>query len=236
MILNAAQRGDALTLLQSLPDCCRPLVFFDPQHRAVLDRLKFGNEGARQRGRYRLPQMTEGYIDNCCREIARVLVPSGYCMRWIDTFGLCEGLYLHVADVLKPVDLIAWDSLRPGMGKRTRRRGDYLLILQKFPVHARTWRDHGISSRWVEKVDRRLHPAYQANWTYPAIDRRDHGNGRSRRRPRRRLLCRDGAAHELGRNFVGCDLILPNDNAVRTAGFVTNRLVEEMQHEEAPAQ
>jgi hypothetical protein len=38
---NVAQRGDALVLLQSLSDGCTPLVFFDPQHRAVLDKLKF---------------------------------------------------------------------------------------------------------------------------------------------------------------------------------------------------
>ena len=46
---NSAQRGDALMLLQSLPECCTPLVFFDPQHRDTLDRLAYGNEGARGR-------------------------------------------------------------------------------------------------------------------------------------------------------------------------------------------
>ena len=36
----------------------------------------------------------------------------------------------------------AWDSLRIGMGKRSRRRGDYLLVLQKPPIKAgTTWRD-----------------------------------------------------------------------------------------------
>jgi hypothetical protein len=49
--VNVAQRGDALALLRSLPNSCTPLVFFDPQHRGVLDKLKFGNEGARQKGR-----------------------------------------------------------------------------------------------------------------------------------------------------------------------------------------
>src|SRR5215510_7116402 len=87
---NIAQRGDALALLQSLPDGCTAVAFFDPQHRAVLDKLKFGNEGERQRGRAGLPAMTEEYIDTCCLEIARVLKPSGYCMRWLDTFCLVE--------------------------------------------------------------------------------------------------------------------------------------------------
>lgn len=147
MIPNVAQRGDALELLRSLPDGCTPLVFFDPQHRGVLDRLKFGNEGARQRRRAELPPMAESYIDAVCRESTRVLRPSGYLLRWIDTLGICEAHHLRIADVLKPVDLIAWDNLRPGMGKRSRRRGDYLLILQKSPITASTWRDHGILSR-----------------------------------------------------------------------------------------
>src|SRR5436190_23647915 len=109
--LNTAQQGDALTLLRSLSDSCTPLAFFDPQHRGVLDKLKFGNEGERQRGRAALPAMSEDYIDACCREIARVLKPSGYCMRWVDTYGLCEAHHLRVADCLKCVDCIAWDNL-----------------------------------------------------------------------------------------------------------------------------
>jgi site-specific DNA-methyltransferase (adenine-specific) len=155
---NVAQPGDALDLLTSLPDACAALTFFDPQHRGVLDKLRFGNEGARQKGRAALPAMTDNYIDACCREIARVLAPSGYCMLWVDTFGLCEAHHLRVAECLKSVDLIAWDNLRLSMGKRSRRRGDYLLVLQRSPVTAKNWRDHGIPSRWPEKVDRKLHP------------------------------------------------------------------------------
>ena len=45
-LLDVAQRRDALDLLRSLPAGCAPLAFFDPQHRGVLDRLKFGNEGS----------------------------------------------------------------------------------------------------------------------------------------------------------------------------------------------
>ena len=49
--------------------------------------------------------------------------------------------------------LVAWANLRPGNGNRTRRRGDYLLVLQRPPLRAKaTWRDHGIPSRWAEKV------------------------------------------------------------------------------------
>ena len=202
---NVAQRGDALELLRSLPDACAALAFFDPQHRGVLDKLAFGNEGARQRERSRLPAMGEDYIDACCREIARVLAPSGYCMRWVDTYGLCEAHHLRVADCLKCVDLIAWDNLRPGMGKRSRRRGDYLPVLQRPPVTARNWRDHGIPSRWVEKVDRRIHPHAKpiglierliAAVTLPddlVIDPAAGGFG---------VL---DAARRLEREFIGCD-------------------------------
>jgi site-specific DNA-methyltransferase (adenine-specific) len=125
---DVALREDALTLLRSLPDGCTPLVFFDPQYRGVLDKLQYGNEGARQKGRFALPAMTGDYIDQCCREAARVLAPGAYLLRWSDTFHLCEGDHLRIADVLKCVDMIAWDSLRPGNGYRSRRRGDYLLV------------------------------------------------------------------------------------------------------------
>ena len=156
---NVVLQGDALQLLQALPDGCSPLCFFDPQHRSVLNKLAFGNEGARQRGRATLPAMTDEYIDAVLIEIARVLRRSGYSMLWEDTFRLVEAHHQRVAAHLKAVDLIAWDSLRPGMGMRSRRRGDYLLVLQKAPIRARaTWRDHGIPSRWPEKVDRRIHP------------------------------------------------------------------------------
>jgi hypothetical protein len=52
---NIAQGGDAIELLRALSDVCSPLAFFDPQFRSVLDKLAFGNEGARQRGRVLLP-------------------------------------------------------------------------------------------------------------------------------------------------------------------------------------
>jgi site-specific DNA-methyltransferase (adenine-specific) len=91
MYQRLAQHGDALALLQSLTDHRTPLAFFNPQHRGVLDKLKYGNEGARQRGRLNLPAMSSDYIYKCCREVARVLVPSGYLFCWTDTYHLCEG-------------------------------------------------------------------------------------------------------------------------------------------------
>ena len=171
----------------------------------MLDCLKFGNEGSRQRGRAKLPSMSEEYIDACCREIARTLTPGGYLMLWVDTFCLCESHHLRVVEALKPVDLIAWDSLRMGMGKRTRRRGDYLLILQKPPIGARTWRDHAIPSRWPEKVDRRVHPHIKPVGLISRLIAAVTEPGDLVIDPAAGSFVVMRAARQLGRNFVGCD-------------------------------
>src|SRR5262245_13828581 len=104
---NITQRGDALELLRSLPDDCAALAFFDPQHRSTLDRLAYGNEGARQRERAALPQMPDSYIDECCLALSCVLRPSAYLMLWSDAFGLLEGHDRRISrSLLKPVGLI----------------------------------------------------------------------------------------------------------------------------------
>jgi site-specific DNA-methyltransferase (adenine-specific) len=209
---NIPQAGDALPFMRSLPDACAPVVFFDPQFREVLDKLAYGNEGARQRERSKLPAMTSPYIDAVCREIARVLRPSGYCMRWVDTYGLCEGHHLRIADALKCVDLIAWDSLRQGNGYRSRRRGDYLLALQKPPLRAKaTWRDHAIPSRWVEKIDltiypRDLYPHAKPIELIKRLIAAVSEPGDLVVDPAAGCFAVLQAALGLGRNFVGCDI------------------------------
>jgi site-specific DNA-methyltransferase (adenine-specific) len=210
LTLNAAQHGDALTLLRSLSNGCAPLVMFDPQHRAVLDKLKFGNQGARQKGRAELSAMSEEYIDACCIESARVLRPSGYLLRWLDTFCLVEGHHLRIPrEILQRVDLIAWDNLRLGQGKRSRRRGDYLLVLQKPPVKARaTWRDRGIPSRWVEKVDRKIHPHIKPIGLIERLIGAVTQPGDLVVDPAAGSFVVMHAAHRMGRNFIGCDLVL----------------------------
>jgi len=153
---NIAQIGDALALLQSLPDASAALGFFDPQFRELLSRQAYGNEGvSRQTARARLPAMTPEYITAVIVEFARVLKPAAYLMRWTDKYVLCEGRHLGIApDLFKIVDLIATDNERIGMGYRTRYRGDFLLVMQRPPTKARaTWSDHSIPDRWVEKVD-----------------------------------------------------------------------------------
>jgi site-specific DNA-methyltransferase (adenine-specific) len=218
---NHAQSGDALALLQSLPDCCTPLIFFDPQHRDVLDKLHYGNEGARQKGRAKLPAMTDSYIDACCRESVRLLTPSGYLMYWLDTYGLCQGHQLRIADVLQTVDLIAWDSLRAGMGYRTRRRGDYLVVLQKRPIKAKsTWRDHGIPNRWPEKVKRTEHPHIKPIELIRRLIGAVTNPGDLVVDPAAGSFVAMRAANQLGRDFIGCDKAYSAAGvSVRAVGF-----------------
>lgn len=54
--LDTMNEADGLELLRSTPDNYTKLVIFDPQYRQVLDHLKFGNEGERQKERAGLPQ------------------------------------------------------------------------------------------------------------------------------------------------------------------------------------
>ena len=44
--LNHKNRIDGITLLEKLETASLKAVFFDPQYRGVLDKLKYGNEGA----------------------------------------------------------------------------------------------------------------------------------------------------------------------------------------------
>jgi site-specific DNA-methyltransferase (adenine-specific) len=205
--MNVAQQGDSLDLLNSLSDGCTPLVWFDPQYRAGLDKLSYGNEGARQQERAKLPQMSDAYIDQCLREMARVLAPSGYVMLWADTFNICEAHHLRVRDVLPCVGLLAWDSLRMGMGYRLRSRGDYLLVLQKEPMRAKaTWRDHGIANRWSEKVDRKLHPHAKPRALIERLIKATTHPGDLVVDPAAGSFVVMHEALKLNRTFIGCDI------------------------------
>jgi site-specific DNA-methyltransferase (adenine-specific) len=150
--------------------------------------------------------MTSAYIDACCRESARVLTPSGYLLRWTDTFHLCEGDHLRIA-ALRCVDLIAWDNLRLGNGYRSRRRGDYLLVLQKPPLAAKsTWRDHGICNRWPEKIERGIHPHVKPIGLITRLIGAVTKPGDLVVDPAAGSFVVMQAAQELGRDFVGCDI------------------------------
>jgi site-specific DNA-methyltransferase (adenine-specific) len=207
---NTVQAGDALDLLRSLAVCCSPLIIFDPQHRNNLDKLKYGNEGARQRERCLLPQMTGEYVEQCCRESVRALRPSGYLMLWQNAFLVGTAWHKCLGDVLKCVDLIAWDNQRISNGCRARRRGDYVVVLQKPPLKARaTWRTMpSIPDRWVEKVDRKLHPHIKPVGLIRALIEAITAPGDLVIDPAAGSFVVMHAAIALGREFIGCDIAL----------------------------
>ena len=51
---------------------------------------------------------------------------------------------------MKTVDMLVWNKLRMGMGYRTRRCCEYLVILQKYPYKAK-WKKRNIRDVWDEK-------------------------------------------------------------------------------------
>ncbi len=158
--LNAPNRMDGLALLAALRDSSIAAAFFDPQYRGVLDKLAYGNEGVlRGHARASLPQMQPDTILAFIQAIGRALRPSGHLFLWVDKFHLCEGtLPWFSGTELELVDMIVWDKQRIGMGYRTRRRSEYLLVLQKRPKRARgVWMDHAIPDVWQERVGAKTH-------------------------------------------------------------------------------
>lgn len=162
-LLNQTLDICGLKLLSQVEDESIALAFFDPQYRGVLDKMRYGNEGERQKGRYTLIQMSEEVIVNFITQIHRTLKSSAYLMLWIDKFHLCEGIQEWLEDTtFQSVDLITWDKGRMGMGYRTRRQSEYLLVLQKKPIKAKdTWNSHDIRDVWSERLSKEeitLHP------------------------------------------------------------------------------
>lgn len=157
--------ANGLDLLRQFPDGSVPLAFFDPQYRGVLDRMNYGNEGERQIKRAELTQMTEDIITKFITEYARVLSPSGHFMLWIDKFHLVEGVskWYEKTDLMA-VDLVTWDKGRMGMGYRTRRKSEYLLILQKPPKRVKgVWCLHNIPDVVAEKTVPTRHTPHHAH-------------------------------------------------------------------------
>jgi site-specific DNA-methyltransferase (adenine-specific) len=144
-LLDQRNVGDGLVLLRALDPASYPLCIFDPQYRGVLDRQKYGNEGARQQERSVLPQMSEEQIATFITEIGQVLMPSGHLLLWVDKFHLCTGVRPWLTPELAIVDLLVWNKKRIGMGYRTRRTSEYCVVIQKLPLRAKgVWRSHDI--------------------------------------------------------------------------------------------
>ena len=148
---DCRQRADGLELLSDINEETVAAAFFDPQYRGVLDKLKYGNEGkARGKARCELVQMNEDTIIRFINELNRVIRKSGHLFLWVDKFHLCQGVLPWFEDTnFNLVDMIVWDKDRIGMGYRSRRKSEYLVVFQKSPVRAKgVWTDHSIPDIW----------------------------------------------------------------------------------------
>lgn len=210
MKFNARQRMNGLRLLEQLPARRTKLVFFDPQYRALLDKLKFGNEGERQADRHALPAMTDIKISVFMHLIRRVIRPSGHLMLWVDKYTLGTGHFmqwLEAAPDMRLVDIIVWDKERIGMGRRSRARSEYLLVIQRPPIKALgIWRDHGIPDNWHEKVGRAAHPHTKPHRLQRALIECLTDKGDLVVDPAAGGYSVMKAALSCKREFVGCDL------------------------------
>lgn len=196
--------------MRNLEDQSIDLCFFDPQYRGVLDRMKYGNEGDRQKGRSSLVQMDESVIIQFIGEIARLLKPSCYLMLWVDKFHLCEGVDAWLENRLQIVDLIVWDKGRMGMGYRTRKQSEYLLIIQKAPKKVKgTWSMHNIKDVWSEKLplcELRAHPHSKPKGLQKALIESCSHQGDLVLDPAAGSFSVLDCCRELSRDFIGTNL------------------------------
>lgn len=208
--LDAANVGDGRQLLAGLADGVIPCAFFDPQYRGVLDRLSYGNEGVtRGKERAKLPQMDEAMIRHFLAEIGRVLTPSGHLFLWVDKFHLCEGVGAWLPCELKIVDMVVWDKARMGMGYRTRRQCEYLLVVQRKPLRAKgVWGARDIPDLWREQPDPR-HPHRKPVSLQAKLIEAVTNPGDLVVDPAAGSYSVLDACRLAGRHFLGCDLLPP---------------------------
>ena len=208
-LLNKKNKMNGLDLLDLLDKESIKVVFFDPQYRGVLDKLSYGNEGkSRGKARSALPQMSQEIIFEFLSKIEVVLKPNGYLFLWLDKFHLFEvKSWIENYQSLEIVDMIVWNKMKIGMGYRTRRKSEYLVVIQKLPKQTKsTWSLHNIPDVWDEKILDKNHTHAKpielqkqlilatTNENDLVLDPASGGYSVFR------------ACKETGRNFIGCDL------------------------------
>ena len=208
-LVNRKNRMNGLDLLDLLDKESIKVVFFDPQYRGVLDKLSYGNEGkGRGKARSALPQMSQEIIFEFLAKIELVLKPNGYLFLWLDKFHLFEvKSWIENYQSLEIVDMIVWNKMKMGMGYRSRRKSEYLVIIQRYPRKARsTWSLHNIPDVWDEKILDKNHTHAKpielqkqlilatTNENDLVLDPASGGYSVFR------------ACKETNRNFIGCDL------------------------------
>jgi site-specific DNA-methyltransferase (adenine-specific) len=204
---NERVKCDGIKFLKRLPSNSIPCIIFDPQYRGVLDKLDYGNEGERQKGRSTLIQMDDIKIFEFFKEINRVLVPSGHLFLWVDKFHLIEGFknWMGGTDLII-VDHITWNKKRMGMGYRSRRVSEHLIVIQKSPKKAKgVWCIHNIPDVWDETVNSN-HPHGKPIKLQSALISAVTRCGDVVVDPAAGSFSVMESAKNVGRVFIGCDL------------------------------
>lgn len=211
--INKKNKANGLDLLADINDSTIATAFFDPQYRGVLDKLKYGNEGkTRGKARCSLTQMDENTIINFIKEIDRVLKNSGHLFLWVDKFHLCQSVLPWFTNTnLNLVDMVVWDKGKIGMGYRTRRKSEYLIVLQKSPVRAKgCWNDHSIPDVWEEKTPK-VHPHSKPIELQKRLIAATTQDGDYVLDPAAGGYSVYEACKALGRDFIGCDIEFGED-------------------------
>ncbi len=208
---NTKMLMDGREFLSLLSDNSIPVAFFDPQYRGVLDHLSYGNEGkSRGKSRTSLLQMSEDVITDFIGRLGEVLLPSGHLFLWVDKFHLCSGVQdWLVGTDLGVVDLITWDKERMGMGYRSRRVCEYLMVLQKVPRRAKgVWTRHDIRDVWREKLDSGAGTHAKPIGLQRALIEAVSNEGDVIIDPAAGTFSVLSSCDLSGRNFLGCDIAL----------------------------
>jgi site-specific DNA-methyltransferase (adenine-specific) len=205
---NDKNKMNGIDLLKSIFTDTITACFFDPQYRGIMDKMSYGNEGSRQIERALLSQMTDTTIIDFIKQIDRVLIPSGHLFLWIDKFHLCQGTSHWTNDTsLQIVDLITWDKGKIGMGYRTRRKSEYMLILQKKPIRAKgVWVKHTLPDVWTEKIVGKIHPHQKPIELQKQIIDAISSKNDYIIDPCAGSYSVLEACKQMNRNFIGCDL------------------------------
>lgn len=207
---------DGLLLLRRIPYESIDLAIFDPQYRAGLDKLKFGNEGKdRMKKRSSLPQMSNELISDFLFEIERCLKPSSYLFLWVDKFTVAEGIHLQwmesrdtLSEFMVLVDKIVWNKESFGMGARSRRTNEELLVYQKLPKTTKNWKDKGIRDTYSEKIEnpRLGHPHKKPLGLTERLIKSVTNIGDIVIDPCSGSFSTFEACRNTERNFIGCDI------------------------------